>query len=173
MEQHNPQRSNWRALEVGANVLTAVLVVVAAGLWVQWRKERAVVRRVVPAWDVRGLPIDFASAPRTAVVAIERGCPFCERSMPFYRQLLRMRDASGSTVRIVVATNQRDQGIEGYLTSAGVHPDAIVRVKASRLTVPIVPALAIVGPDGLTTSTFVGALSREDEELVKARLFGK
>lgn len=164
-----------RILETGANILTAALVVGAAVLWLQSRYQRPTPKHNQPAgevWNVSNLPVDFAKARRTLVIGIRQGCPFCARSMPFYRELFRTRGLSAEKIQIVVAVPERDEGIERYLASEGIQPDAILRLARSHLSIRVVPTLAVAGSDGVTISTFTGELAPAEENAVKSRLFG-
>lgn len=164
-----------RSVEAAANILAAALVVGAGVLLLQARHQRPPIthnQHAGEVWDVSNLPIDFGKARRTLVIGITRGCPFCAKSLPFYRELLRMRDRSAEKIQIVVAVSEREKEIDRYLASEGIQPDAILRLARSRLSIRVVPALAIAASDGATIATFTGALAPAEENAVKSRLFG-
>jgi len=83
-----------------------------------------------------------------------------------------MRDRSAEKIQIVVAVSEREKEIDRYLASEGIQPDAILRLARSRLSIRVVPALAIAASDGATIATFTGALAPAEENAVKSRLFG-
>jgi hypothetical protein len=63
------------------------------------RDHRAAPSPQAEYWDARILPIDFGKADRTLVLAVSSNCQFCSRSMPFYRELLRMRGLQSKRIK--------------------------------------------------------------------------
>ena len=46
--------------------------------------------------------VDLSQSALTLVVVVQRGCPYCDQSMLFYRSLIEQRALSGANLRIVV-----------------------------------------------------------------------
>ena len=75
-----------KTLEISLNILLAVAASILIFQFVNTRIHRvhnAAVGDRLPAFD----GIDWAAHESTLVLALRKGCHFCENSMPFYRRL--------------------------------------------------------------------------------------
>jgi hypothetical protein len=111
--------------------------------------------------------VDFGAAPQTLIMALRSDCVFCQESMPFYRRLL-ARDTVGT--QVVVAAPARDVGINAYLASQAVVPDAILLVPPGGLPLYGTPSLIMVDPSGAVIDAWIGLLDAEQEAEVLAAL---
>jgi hypothetical protein len=91
--------------------------------------------------------------------------------MTFYRGVLRQRGES-THLQIVIATTDRRDSMEAYLNDEHVKPDALLQLARDALSIPAIPAVAIVGPNGVTQFSIVGALTQAEEQSVLKALFG-
>ena len=100
---------------------------------------------------------------------LQSECGYCQQSIPFYRRLLEHDTAD---VQIVVAAPPHDTGIEDYLASEWVNPDAVVFVEGGVLPVSGTPTLLLVDSEGLVTHAWIGLLDAGREAEVIDALFG-
>ena len=118
--------------------------------------------------DAESVGVDFASSPRTLIMALHSECAFCLESMPFYRRVTnRMSDS-----QIVVAAMWDDTNVGQYLAQHKVVPDALVHVDAETLPVSGTPTLLMVDATGLVTHAWVGMLTPDLEADVLRAVLG-
>ena len=105
----------------------------------------------------------LATETPTLLVAIKAGCIYCERSMPFYRQLAGMqRDGQlGAKVQVLVADEPVQAG--HVLRIYGIQLPYIGGVDLTSMKIPGTPTLVLVKPDSTVVKTWIGALSPQKE----------
>lgn len=165
-----------RYLADGMIVLVGVVVLVVIGIRYtsffsvtgrvfQPSVEQAVGEQLDPAT----VGIDFEAGARTLIMVLHSDCQFCQQSMPFYRRVLEFDTAD---TQVVVATSHDDNGIDDYLASERVEPDALVFVEPRKLPVAGTPTLLLVDGQGLITHAWIGLLNGDREAEVISALFG-
>ena len=155
-----------RWITVGADVATILLLVVAvAVLGARYFESSGEVEPGGYLGDSAG--IDWSESDRTLVMALESTCPFCQRSVPFYRRLIA---EAGNDVRIVAVAPPEDVGFKDFLTSGGLVPHVIAFVPRGVLPVSGTPTLLLVDDGGQVTHTWIGMLDATREDEVVAEL---
>jgi hypothetical protein len=163
-------------LDTAANIAT-VLVAIAVGGVIAQRYRTPSLPTGPNSYAVgedisQAVPVDFGVAERTAVIAVQEGCHFCEESMPFYRRLITERNRRKSDVRIVFAAPVRDTTIQASLASKGVMPDSVVHVEAgSKFRITATPTLLVADRAGRVTSEMVGELAPDQQQETMDKLF--
>lgn len=102
----------------------------------------------------------------TLAIYLSPSCRYCAESMPFYRELAE-RVGAGQGVRVRFPSAGDDEPFRGYLSSNGLNPDW----SAPLPLIPGVtgtPTIVQVGPDGTVEASWIGRLSRQQEESVLA-----
>ena len=125
-----------------------------------------------PSRDIRideTVGIDFGAAPRTLVLVLQEGCPACTSSMPFYRLVA---ERAPGDVQIVVTAPEDNAGIDVYLSSHDVVPDAVVLFGSGELPVSSTPTVLLADSGGLVTHAWVGVLSAAFQDDLLAVLSG-
>ena len=98
------------------------------------------------------------SYPKTLVIAIRRGCPYCDASMPFYRQLGEQERTN--TIRahvLIVMPNDASSG-SSILSKNDVEVQAIFGQRLGALAVAGTPTVLLVDSSGRIERAWIGQL---------------
>lgn len=158
-----------KALEISLNVLVAIAASVMIYQFVNTRVHRvhnAAVGDRLPA--IHG--IDWAAHESTLVLALRRGCHFCEDSMPFYRQLMTLSQQNELGAFVVAVFPDEDDEVHQVLQTAQLSVPSVSNVNLSKLSVYGTPTLLLVDQRGNIRKVWGGALSGSKEASVVAAL---
>ena len=112
---------------------------------------------------------DWAAHDRTLILALRKGCHFCEDSAPFYKRLLADHKQDGSTTAIVAAFPDAADAVKEVVQSEGLDVETLAGVPPEKLKVAGTPTLLLVDRSGTVLKAWVGMLSpREELEVMKA-----
>ncbi|HUA63865.1 MAG TPA: hypothetical protein VML19_34270 [Verrucomicrobiae bacterium] len=115
---------------------------------------------------------DWQSAPISVVLQISSTCPFCNESMPFYRQLMAARPAGSARVPVIVASHDAVAVIRKHLADEQVVVDKVLHARDIFGTGT--PTVYIVDRKGVVKRVFIGKLDPAGEkELVSIVERGK
>ena len=124
----------------------------------------------VPAGSKISLPgVDWASNEKTLLLVLEKKCPYCRESAPFYQQLAREAEQKRS-VRLIVVLPQDVAEAKEYLSSLNV---PILEVRQSSLEVLGVkgtPTVILLNQTGEVMQSWAGKLPPEQETEVLKRI---
>ncbi len=105
----------------------------------------------------------------TVMLALTPTCPYCLRSMPFYAELVDMREEDGIRLKVVAAVDtsisvplQRAQ-----LRDLGVGVDTVVAVSFARMEIFGVPSLIVLDSAAVVHRVWRGLLDEAGEESVR------
>lgn len=107
--------------------------------------------------------IDFGSVDRTVLLVVQKGCSFCEQSMPFYQRLGADKTLAGRTRLVAIAPDDEAtsrQELERY----GVRVDQIVQSSLRQLKVRGTPTAIIVSRRGVIERILPGRLDDAQQE---------
>ena len=112
-------------------------------------------------------------AKRTLFLAVSPDCPFCEKSIPFYRSLLDQRNRTNTDINIVMAVNTHVPIAtqEKMANNAKISPDKIIQLDFLTLGISGVPTLFISNENGRVEEIRKGQLNNNQEEEVRNILF--
>ena len=102
------------------------------------------------------------------VLALQKGCRYCEESAAFYRRLHDQR--SGSQPRMLALIPGEKTDIARYLSEQGVAVDDIVNAPLSDINVSLTPTLLLVDRSGRVSAVWVGKLDARRETEVTQRI---
>jgi len=101
--------------------------------------------------------------PGTLVLAIRRGCHFCEASLPFYKRLGDLEKKNALRAH-VLAVMPDDQGSgAGALQSGGVAVEGIFNQPLDTINVSGTPTLLLLDTHGRVARAWVGQLTPQSE----------
>jgi len=143
-----------RFLEISANVaiLIVAIIIVRNFIWSRWQPKRELERPVVGSnVSLPGISWDGT----TLVLALQKGCRYCEESSAFYRRLHDQR--SGAQPRMLAVVPGDKTEVARYLSAQGV------------VVVSVTPTLFLVDQSGSVRDVWVGKLD-ESKEAEVARL---
>ena len=152
-------------LERTTNVAVVTLALVALAMLFQpVKRERS--QADAPGYLVGDrLDASKLGLPSGGLVIITKStCKFCTSSMPFYRSLKEVTTTW-------VAVGEDDHTNRLYLESNQITPAAVVTAQSAGLgQVRATPTLLLVSGDGSILNVWVGRLSRDGENQVRAAL---
>ncbi len=106
--------------------------------------------------------VAWGDHPATLVVAISSSCHFCVASTPFYSELTR----SAHVIPIVVAMPETQPAAIAFLRVHAIRPNDTVSVPLPSIDVAGTPTLLLVSSTGTITKSWVGELSRAQQQQV-------
>jgi hypothetical protein len=109
-------------------------------------------RLAIPA-----LPVEKSAI--SVVIAVRSDCVFCQKSLPYYRELDRLRKTARRPVSLFFVSSEPKESLRIFLANAGIFPDGIASAEFRDLGIAITPTLAVVGPEGIVTRAYFGTLS--------------
>lgn len=122
-----------------------------------------------PSYDLR--PLKGASSvgrEPTLVLALRRGCHYCEASVPFYRDLAR-REASGELrCRLLAILPGSGRATSAFMHSEGLAIPTLPGTALGPLGIQGTPTLLLVDAHGNVVKSWVGELPRSQREGVIA-----
>ena len=165
-----PTTSVRRILEVTANVGIIIVAVILIGNFVssKWRTNRELDKLTA------GMKVSISGVKwedgTTLVLALQKGCRYCDESAPFYRRLWQQR--SGSEPRIIAVVPGDKADVTRYLQELGVLADGIVNVSLADIHVSATPTLFLVDRSGQVINVWVGKLDASKEnEVIQRTLY--
>ena len=107
---------------------------------------------------------------QTLVVAVRKGCGFCERSYPFYRQLEGLENDNHLKAHILMVLPDDPFSGAALLSAQGIKSQSITNMPLSSINVPGTPTLLLVDASGRLLQRWVGELDASTAGAVLAQL---
>lgn len=162
-------KSLRRVLEVSANLGIVIVALIIVGNFVasRWRTKRDIDTLTTGSKvSLSGVKWEDGS---TLVLALQRGCRYCDESVPFYRRLWQQRSSSEPRMIAVVPGDKAE--VSKYLGELGVVVDGIVNASLADIHVCATPTLVLVDRSGRVSNVWVGKLDSNRENEVIQRAF--
>lgn len=161
----NNLRSN---IELGAQILIAVAVVVAAGVLVKRsifpRQPSPENRPRINAGEKLNVPnVDWAQNKKSLVFFLKKDCSFCTSSAPFYRQLL--EEASKRNVKSLAILPDSDQEAREYIAYLKLHIDTVKTGSLEPYKITGTPTVLFVDRQGIVRNVWFGAAREREKEM--------
>jgi uncharacterized OB-fold protein len=110
----------------------------------------------------------WGTATTSVVVAVKRGCPYCEESMPPYAELAELEQKGALTAHVLIACPGDADPFGPLWPPTKPKLQTLTKVDLSNLGVVVTPTVLLVGPDGSVRAIWEGTLSsKAQDELVK------
>lgn len=161
--------NNVRAnLELGAQIVIAIAIVVVAGVVV---KRSLFPRQVSPASLPRitigerlNVPnVDWDQNKKSIVFFLMKDCKYCKSSAPFYRQLI--EDASKRNVKsLAILPSSVEEGSK-YVQSLELPIENVQTGSLSSYKIPGTPSVLFVDKEGIVKSVWIGADPGREREM--------
>lgn len=113
--------------------------------------------------------IDWRNNGQTLLLVLEKGCPYCAASAPFYQRLAR-EAAQDSSVQIIAVLPQDVAESKQYLIGLDVPIHEVRQSGLELLGVQGTPTLILVNGNGEVTESWAGKLPPEKETEVLKRI---
>jgi len=107
---------------------------------------------------------------KTLVLAIRKGCHFCDASLPFYKRLSSLEKNSALHAHVLAVMPDDPAAGTAELRSGGVSVDARFNQPLNSIQVSGTPTLFLVDAKGSIEHSWVGALTPQGEKDVIATL---
>jgi thiol-disulfide isomerase/thioredoxin len=108
---------------------------------------------------------DSSLARLNVLLVLQKGCHYCEESMPFYRKLV--SDNKRPNLRIIAIFPPAEQKPEQYLNESGLFGVEVLGKKLDELDISGTPTLIVTTSKGEIIATWVGVLSVEKQTEVE------
>jgi hypothetical protein len=108
----------------------------------------------------------WSSHPKTLVIAIRRGCPYCDASLPFYKQLGQQEQSNLLRAHVLVVMPDDGSSGSGFLRKNDVDAQGIFGQNLDALKVLGTPTVILLDSDGRIEREWIGQLAPGEEEEV-------
>jgi hypothetical protein len=157
-----------RLIEIAANVaiLVVAIIIVRNLVWSGWPPQQQLeAPQVGTNVSLPGIKWDEGT---TLVIALQKGCRYCEESSAFYRRLYNQR--SGSKPRKLALLPGEKTETARYVSEQGVLVDDIVNTSLSDINVSLTPTLLLIDRSGKVRDVWVGKIEARREGEVAQRI---
>jgi hypothetical protein len=113
--------------------------------------------------------IEYASSDQTLVLAMRSDCPYCQRSIPFYRRAVEAARKSGKT-RVIAVFPMRDASWSAYLANQGLAVTKSVQRDLRSIHVTATPTLFLIDRAGKVRRHWIGVLPDHQQSLLLSML---
>lgn len=162
----NNLRSN---IELGAQIVVAVAVVVAAGALVKrnlypTRGANPENRPRINAGEKLNVAnVDWQQNKKSLVFFLKKDCSFCTSSAPFYRQLL--EEASKRNVKSLAILPDSDQEAREYIAYLKLPIDTMQTGPLDQYKITGTPTVLFVDSQGIVRNIWFGAPREHEKEM--------
>jgi hypothetical protein len=155
-------------LETATHISLIALCCLAGGLLIEQRFFRAPETQPGPARTLVGREVqlpgaDWHAAPISVLLQISSTCPYCNASMPFYQQLMAVRQARTAKVPVIVASTDAVAIMRKHLEDEQVTVDKVLHSRPD-VFAAVTPTVYIVDSHGVVQRAFVGKLDAAGEK---------
>ena len=155
-------------LEKASHISVIAVCCLAAGLLIENRffppGESAAPRLPRLVGREVSLPgANWQSAPVSVLLEISSTCPYCNASMPFYRQLMAARQSASAKVPVIVASADAVGVMQKHLADQQVSVDKVLHSPPEAFDTGT-PTVFVVDNKGIVRRAFVGQLDSTREQ---------
>lgn len=160
---------NLRAnIELAAQILIAVAVVVAAGVLVKRNlfshpPNPGSVPRINAGEKLDVPNIDWEQNKKSLVFFLKKDCVFCTSSAPFYRQLI--GEASKRNVKTLAILPDPDREAREYVKSLELPLDTVQTGSLASYKISGTPTVLFVDRQGIVRNVWFGAAPERQQEM--------
>jgi peroxiredoxin len=162
-------RNSIRAnIELGAQIVIAIAVVVAAGVLVKrsffpGQLNPADLPRINAGERLNVPNVDWKQNKKSLVFFLKKDCAYCASSAPFYRQLI--AEASKRNVTsLAILPNPLDEANK-YLKYLELPIENVQTGSLSSYKIPGTPTVLFVDNAGIVRSVWIGAAPEREKEM--------
>ena len=160
-------------LEMAANIVVIIVALIIGGYFLKERFEPAkpLASSLKAGDDLPGLATyDWKAHDRTLVLALRKGCHFCEDSMPFYRKLAKLEESNRIDAHLVAVFPDDAPTVHQLVQKEQLPVQALPGVALDRIEVAGTPTLILIDQHGRVSKVWEGALAAPGEEEVIAAI---
>jgi thioredoxin-related protein len=113
--------------------------------------------------------VDWKANDRTLVLALKKGCHYCEDSMPFYRRLSELSEQKALKANLVAVFPDPVEDVDALVKAQHLSLQAVPSFPLPSLRVPGTPTMILADSSGRVLQDWIGLLSdRQQQELIDA-----
>ena len=167
---------NSSSLRKYVDTITTILVIgLFASVTVAYLHGRFYKKQVDPpgstiAKDLRiadALKVEYQTHSRTLILALDKNCTYCERSVGFYKRLLDAQATGAVNTQLVAALPNDDWEAEQYLRKQGLERlSHLPNARFSEMGITAVPTLILIDRMGRVLESWSGQLDEQREQQV-------
>lgn len=103
-------------------------------------------------------------AELTLCLIVSPSCPYCEKSIPFYKEIIEKRNAKNSSVKVVVVLDEiyDPKYEEKVFTKENVKVDRYIQIDMSSIKVASIPTILLINKEGKVVDKWKGFLRKEE-----------
>lgn len=114
--------------------------------------------------------IDWSKNQQTLILVLQKGCQFCDESVPFYRRLLTKELSSPTKTHLVAIFPHNNDESKQYLKDKMIEIADVRQASLKSVGVQGTPTLVLVDNTGTVLEQWVGKLPATQEDAVLSRL---
>lgn len=120
--------------------------------------------------QLSNLNVDWAKNQQTLLIVLQKGCRFCDDSIPFYQRLVNELSYQSKTKIIAVLPQNIDEG-KNYLKSKKLEIPNVIQADTEQVGARGTPTLLLIDNSGIVLEQWTGKLPNSDiEESVIQRI---
>jgi hypothetical protein len=163
-------RSFKDQLEIGTNILIIVVVLLIGGNYLRSRATHRVPGPAVGDRIVAPKSYDWRAHAQTLVVAVRKGCVYCEHSYPLYRRLNELESSNQLKAHMLIVMPDDPATGAALLSAEKINSQSIASVPLSDVNVSGTPTLLLVNETGRVLQSWVGELDASRTEALVTQL---
>jgi peroxiredoxin len=156
-------------LEVAANILVIIVACIIGSYFLKERfaPPKPLASSLKAGDHLAGLSAyDWKAHDRTLVLALRKGCHFCEDSMPFYRKLANLEELNRIDAHVVAVFPDDAPTVQQLVQKEQLPVQALPAVALDQMKVQGTPTLILVDQQGRVSKVWEGQLAAPGEEEV-------
>jgi thioredoxin-related protein len=114
--------------------------------------------------------IDWKANSRTLVLALKKGCHYCEDSMPFYRQLAQLSEQNALKANLVAVFPDSSADVDEIAKTEKLSLRTVSNVPLYILKIPGTPTMILADSSGKIIQDWIGVLSDQQQQQLLALL---
>lgn len=108
------------------------------------------------------LPIEYKTYSRTLILALDKDCVYCERSVGFYKRLLDLQVTNAGNTQFVAALSNDDWDAKQYLRKEGLERlPHLANIPLRQMKITVLPTLILIDRLGRVLQSWSGELDDE------------
>jgi|ERR1035438_3622995 thiol-disulfide isomerase/thioredoxin len=153
-----------KVVEMSSNIAVILAVLVLGGLMVRDRIRSSPGPQLNVGDTIRPLAGQkWNEYGPTLLLALRPGCPYCEKSMPFYRELAHREKDGRLTARLLAVVSSDEAKAREYAASNRLAMTFHSNTDFSKIKIQGTPTLALIDRGGRVERVWVGKLTTEEE----------
>lgn len=108
--------------------------------------------------------IDWKSSDRTVILALKKGCHYCEDSMPFYRQLAELSEQKALKANLVAIFPDPSADVDALVKAENLSVKTVPGVPLRSLKISGTPTVILADSSGRILQDWVGELTEHEQQ---------